>query len=309
MAGQAGWKSEVTWGTGVVVDTFVPVTGSSLEVDQGPLRPAGIRAGRVTRSAGMPGAKKVSGTVEMELPNVEIATLFKHLFGAVATSGAGPTYTHTYTPDTSVGDSLTFQSGVEAADGTVYPFTATGMKPGSWQLKCAVGEFAMLSVDWTARDVTNATALATASYPAGLVPFTFVQGAISVDGAPVVSANSVTLTFNKGLRDDRHVLGSRLIREQLEEEHWEISSEINADFDDLTIWALADPMTVVESVLDFDNGADSLVITCSGQVIGDPPSLTKIGLESQTIRLDHSSDVDDAGTIEAVLVNTEASAA
>jgi hypothetical protein len=166
-----------------------------------------------------------------------------------------------------------------------------------------------LSVDWTARDVTNATALATASYPAGLVPFTFVQGAISVDGAPVVSANSVTLSFNKGLRDDRHVLGSRLIREQLEEEHWEISSEIEADFDDLTIWALADPMTVVESVFEFDNGADSLVITCSGQVIGDPPSLTKIGLESQTIRLDHSSDVDDAGTIEAVLVNTEASAA
>jgi hypothetical protein len=68
-------------------------------------------------------------------------------------------------------------------------------------------------------------------------------------------------------------------------------------------------MTTVASVFEFDNGSDTLVITCSGQVIGDPPSLTKIGLESQTIRLDHSSDVDDAGTIEAVLVNTEASAA
>jgi hypothetical protein len=309
MAGQAGWKTEVTWGTPITVDKFVPVTGSTLTVDQGPLRPAGIRAGRLTRSAGQPGAKKISGTLEMELPNVTVATLLKHLFGAVNTTGAGPTYTHTYTPGTSVGDSLTLQSGVMAANGTTYPFTASGVKPGSWDLKCAVGEFAMLSVDWTARDVENATALASASYAATLAPFTFVEGAISVNGTPVASANSVTLSFSKGLRDDRHVLGSRYIREQLEEEHWEITSEIEADFDDLTLYALADPMTTVASVFEFDNGSDTLVITCSGQVIGDPPSLTKIGLESQTIRLDHSSDVNDAGTITAVLVNTEASAA
>lgn len=309
MAGQAGWKSEVTWGTGVTPDEFVPVTQATLTVDQGPLRPAGIRAGRVTRAPGQPGAKVVSGTLEMELPNVNIATLLKHCFGAVNTTGAGPTYTHTYSPATSVGDSLTLQTGVQDAAGTTHPFTATGVKPGSWTLACAVGEFAMLTVEWTARDVENATALATASYPATLAPFTFVQGAISVDGNPVVSANSCTLSFSKGLRDTRHVLGSRFIREQLEEEHWEITSTIEADFDDLTIYALADPMTQVDSVFEFDNGADSLTITCSGQVIGDPPSLTKIGLESQTINLDHSSAVDDATAITAVLINTEASAA
>lgn len=309
MAGQVGWKSEVTWGTPVTVDTFVPVTGSSLEIDEGYLRPAGIRAGRRTRNPGQLGARKISGTVELELPNLSIAVLMKHLFGAVSTSGAGPTYTHTFTPGSPVGDSLTMQSGVEAANGTIYPFTASGVKPGSWELKCAVGEFAMLSVDWTAKDVVTATALATASYTAGLAPFTFVQGTVTVNGSAVASANSWTLSFNKGLRDDRHVLGSRYIREQLDEEHYEITSEIEADFDDLTLFALAPAATQVASVATFSNGTDSLVITTSGQVIGDPPSLTKIGLESQTIRLDHSNATTDAGTVTAVLINGEASAA
>ena len=309
MAGQVGWKSEVTWGTPVVVDTFVPVTAWNVVRDPGWLRPAGIRGGRRTRPPGQTGAITVSGTMELELPNRSIASLLKHMFGTVNTTGAGPTYTHTYSPGPQVGKSLTVQGGVEAANGTVYPFTAAGTKLGSWELGAAVGEFAMLRADWTARNVENATALATASYSSTLEPFTFVEAAVTVNGAPVVSANNATLTFNKGLRDDRHVLGSNYIREQLEEEHWEITSSIDADFDDLTLYTLSTGETQVASTFVFNNGADSLTLTMSGQVTGEPPSLTKIGLESQTITLDHSSPTSDAATITAVLVNTEPSAA
>lgn len=307
MAGQVGWKSESTWGTAVTVDTFVPVTEWSLDIDEGYMRPAGIRAGRRTRNPARLGARKVSGTIEMELPNVGVAALLKHLFGAVSTTGAGP-YTHTYTPGAHVSKSLTMQGGIEDATGTVRPFTASGVKSGGWELSCAVGEFAMLSVDWTAKDIVTATALATASYPT-IAPFTFVEGSITVNGSAVASANSVTLSASKGLRDDRHVLGSRLIREQLEQQHFEFTSEIEADFEDLTLFNLGVAATQVASVLTFNNGTDSLTITCSGQVIGDPPSLTGIGLESQTIRLDHSHASTDAGAITAVLVNTESTAA
>lgn len=308
MAGQVGWKSEGTWGTGVTVDTFVPALAANLEIDEGYLRPAGIRAGRRTRNPGRVGARKVGGSVELELPNVSVAALLKHLFGAVATTGAGP-YTHTYTPGAVLADSLTLQTGVQDAAGTVQPFTATGVKPGSWELSCAVGEYAKLSFDWTGKDVVTATALASASYAAGLTPFTFVEGSISVNGSAVASANNVTFSCDKGLRDERHVLGSRYIREQLEEDRFEFTSEIEADFDDLTLFALGPAATQVASVLTFSNGTDSLVITCSGQVIGDPPSLTSNGLESQTIRLEHSHATSDASAVTAVLINTEASAA
>lgn len=308
MAGQVGWKSESAWGTAVVVDTFVPVTNASLTIDEGRLRPKGIRAGRRTQNPGVLGARKVAGKVELELPNISIAALFKHLFGAVATTGAGP-YTHTFTPGPHVTKSLTQQVGIEDAAGTVQPFTLSGTKIGGWELKCSVGELAMLSYDFTAKDVVTATALAAATYAAGLTPFTFVQGSVTVNGSPVASANSVTLSASKGLRDDRHVLGARLIREQLEQQHFEFTSEITADFDSLALYALGVAGTQVASVLTFNNGTDTLTITCSGQVIGDPPSLTGIGLEEQTIKLDHSNATTDGGTITAVLVNTEASAA
>lgn len=308
MAGQVGWKSEATWGTGVTVDTFVPVLESTLDIDEGYLRSRGIRAGRRTRSAGRLGARTAAGSVNLELPNTSIAVLMKHMFGAVVTTGTGP-YTHTYTPGAHVSKSLTMQTGITDATDTTQPFTATGVKLGGWSITAAVGELAQLSFDWTAKDVVTATGLASASYSASLIPFTFIEASISVNGSAVASANSVTLTASKNLRDDRHVLGSRNIREQLEDEHFEFTSEISADFDSLTLHALAVAGTQVASVLTFNNGTETFTVTTSGQVIGDPPSLTRIGLEEQTIRLDHSSNTSDATTITAVLVNSEASAA
>lgn len=216
--------------------------------------------------------------------------------------------THTFTPATPLSKSLTLQIGIEDAGGTVRAFTASGTKVASATLSATVGELAMLSVDWNSRDAVTSTALATASYAAGLVPFTFVEGSVSVNGTAVGSARSVSLNIVKNLRDDRHVLGSRYIREQLHEQHWEVTSEITADFDDLALFNLAAAATQVASVLTFSNGTDSLTITTSGQVVGDAPSLSGIGLEAQTIRLDHSHSSSDASAFTAVLVNSEASA-
>ena len=308
MSGQLGVKSEVTVGTAVTPDIFVPVVNASQSVDEGYMRSAGIRAGRRTRNPAQLGARVISGTVELELPNVSSATLLKHAFGAVNTTGSGP-YTHTFTPGTHLGKSFTQQIGIEDAGGTVRPYTHSGVKMSSWELACNVGEFAMFSYDYTSKDVVTATALATASYTSGLVPWTFVQCTVSVNGGAVASARAVTLRCEKGLRTDRHALGSRTIREQLEEDRFEYTSEITADFDDNTLFALQVAGTQVASVLTLNNGTDTLTITTSGQVVGDPPSLTTNGLEEQTIRLDHSHATSDASTITAVLVNADASAA
>lgn len=309
MAGQVGWKTEATWGTAVVVDTFMPVLGANMSIDEGYLRSAAIRGGRRTRSPGRLGARTVSGSVEMELPNLSIAALFKHMFGAVTTTGAAAPYTHTFTPGPHVGKSLTLQVGIEDTAGTVQPFTIPGAKVAGWNISCTVGELAKLSFDWTGKDVTTGTALAAASYAAALMPFTFIEGSVSVNGTPVASANAVTLTAAKNMKTDRHVIGSRSIREQLEQDHFDFTSEITADFDNLTLFNLAAAGTQVGSVLKFDNGVETVTITTSGQVVGDAPSLTNPGIEAQTIRLDHSNATSDANTITAVLVNAEASAA
>ena len=306
MSGQLGLKTESVWGTAVVVDTFVPVLSAKQTVDEGYIRSEGIRAGRRTRTPGRLGARGVGGSVEMELYNGSIATLLKHYFGAVSTAGAGP-YTHTYTPGTHLTKSLSIQTGIEDTAGPVDPFTASGAKIDSWTIGGAVGELAKTSFDFSAKDSTTATALATASYST-LTPFSFVEASITVNGSAVASANAVTLSCNKGLRSDRHVLGSRLIREQLEQQKFEFMTEIQADFDGLTLFNLAVAATQVASVLTFSNGTESLTITCSGQVVGDPPSLENHGIEPQTIRLDHSHASSDASAITAVLIDSEATA-
>lgn len=308
MAGQIGWKTESVWGTPVTVDTFVPPLRSSLTIDEGYMRTEGIRAGRRTRNPAQLGRRVVGGSVELELPNISIASLLKHYFGTVVTTGSGP-YTHTYTPGAQLGKSLTLQTGITDASDTIRPFTAEGVKVGSWSIDCSVGEYAKTSFDWSAEDVVTATALATASYAAGLAPFTFVQCAVSVNGSPVASGRAVKLACNKGLKTDRHVLGSRLIRQQLEVDRWEFTAEITADFEDLTLFNLAVAATQVAVVLTFSNGTDTLTITGSGQVVGDPPSLSSNGLEEQRIKLDLSHASADASAITAVLVNTESSAA
>lgn len=312
MGGQVGWKTEATFGTEVVPDLFLPVLSAGLNIDEGYMRSAGIRAGRRTRSPGKLGAKVVGASIEMELPNLTLATFLKHVFGAVSTQADTPTvgeHTHTFTPGAHLGKSMTVQVGVEDEAGTVQPFTLTGSKINQATISANVGEIAKLSAELSAQDYTTATALAAASYAAGLDEFTFVQGAISANGSPVASARSVTWRVAKGLKTDRHAIGGRLTREQREQNHFELTTEITADFENLTLFNLIAAGTQVESVFTFDNGTESLVITSHGQIVGDPPSLTNPGIEEQTIRLDHSSATTDADTCTAVLINGEASAA
>lgn len=306
MSGQAGWKTESVWGTPVVVDTFVPILGFTPTINEGHMRPAGIRASRNLEVPMSLGARSVGGNLRMELPNVSLASLLKAIHGSVVTTGAGP-YTHTYgwgaTP------SQTIQVGIEDSTGTVRAFTFEGCKHHQFELSCQVGQFAMLSTDFTAQDVVTGTALATASYASGLTPFTFVHASVSVNGSAVTSARAVTLRGDKRLRTDRHVLASRLPLEQLREGRFSLTGSLTADFDSLSLFALQAAGTSVALSLVFSNGSDSLTYTGTIQIVGDPPPLSSNGLEEQTINFEVGHSSSDATALTPVLVNTEASAA
>lgn len=306
MAGQAGWKTESVWGTPVTVDTFVPILGFTPTINEGHMRPQGIRASRNLEVPMSLGARDVGGTLRMELPNLGIASLLKAIHGSVITSGSNP-YTHTYgwgaTP------SQTIQIGVEDSTGTVRAFTFEGCKYHQWEMSCQVGQFAELSADFTAQDVLTATALATASYGSGLAPFTFVQATVSVNGSAVTSARGVTLRGDKKLRTQRHVLASRLPLEQLRQGRFNITGSLTADFDGLTLFALQAAGTSVALSLVFSNGTDSLTYTGTIQVTGNPPPLSSNGLEEQTINFEIGHATSDATALTPVLVNTESSAA
>jgi hypothetical protein len=148
LAAQIGYATESTVGTPVTATAFVPLISESLTQDRTRLESSGIIAGRrvLTSDQWNGGDVTVSGSVQHELYNRGLGKLFTAMFGAVATTGAGP-YTHTFTPGDLTGDALTVQVGRPATNGTVYPFTYAGMKVASWEIACAAGEIATLGLD------------------------------------------------------------------------------------------------------------------------------------------------------------------
>ncbi len=304
--GQVGFKTEVTPGTGVVVDTFMPFLSEGIKQNIEYLDTQTISARRVLRLTKR-GMNKVEGSLSTELPNVDIATIFKHMFGAVVTTGAGP-YVHTYTPGDLTGDSLTIQVGRPATDGTVHPFTYAGCKVADWSIDCAIGEIAKLDLSIVGMSETTATGLASASYDSTWEPFVFTEASLTVAGSPVATVKSVNLSGNNAV-ETRHRLGSANGLQPLEIGLRDYSGSVVTDFDSLTHYNLFVNGTESAMVLTFDNGTDDLVITCNVQFTGETPEVGGFDLLEQSLPFRCISSTSDAAAITAVLTNTEASAA
>ena len=305
VAGQLGFKTEVTYGTAVTVDLFHTgfLSGNPVR-EQPPLISNAIRAGRRTPSCVSTGAKTVEGTISTELYVAPLATQLKHMFGTIGTAGAGP-YTHTASPGTTDDKSLTIQVGIPDSSGTVQPFTYKGAKFQGWTLGATAGEIATLELDVVAQDYVTATALASASYLSGC-PFTFVHGSVSVAGTPLTEVKGFELSCSRPLRKE-HVIGSALIMKPVEIGRSEYSIEVDTEFTDLTLHDLANSAVAV--VLAFSDGTNSLTITCNAWVTATTP---EVGGEGSVTSFGFSAmpyGSTDANAITAVLVNSEASAA
>ena len=303
---QIGWKSESTVGTAVVVDTFQPFRSENIKQNIEYLDTQTISARKVLRLT-KPGSKMVEGGITMELANTDIATLLKHAFGTVATSGAGP-YVHTYTPGDLTGDSLTIQVGRPASTGTVHPFTYAGCKVSNWTISAAVGEIATLEVGIIGMSETTATALATASYDSTWEPFVFTEASLTIAGSSVGTVRDLSISGDNAV-ETRVRLGSGLSKEPLEIGLRDYSGTITTDFDALTHYNLFVNGTEAAMVATFDNGSETLVITTNIQMVGETPEVSGFDLLAQNIPFRCISSTSDAAAITAVLTNSEASAA
>lgn len=300
LGGQFGYVSEVTPGTAVTVDKFLPINSEAIKQEIERLDSQGIRAGRLITSAWKPGARTISGTVELELWNADIATLFRHMFGAVTTATNGSLWDYTYTPADLTGESMTVQVGRPDIDGTVRPFTYAGCKAGGWTLTAEVGSIAMLSLDLVGMTETNGTVLASASYDSGLAPFVFTEASLSIAGSTNNTVSSVELTCTTGLTE-RHRLGSATSLEYLQNEFREFTGSATADFENLTQYNRFINGDEAALVLLFNNGTESLTVTANVRFDGETPELAGPELLEQNIPFKAVSATSDASAITAVL--------
>ena len=308
--GQLGLVTEVTPGTAVTVTKFFPIRSENIKHNIDYIDTQTISARhtvRLTRRA----IQSIEGGFSTELPNTTLATLLKHMFGAVSTAGAGP-YTHTYTPGDLTGDAMTVQVGRPASSGTVHPFTYAGCKVSNWTIAATVGEFATLEVGLIGMSETTATALATASYDTAWAPFTFREAAVSIAGSTVATARDFTLSGTNAI-ENRHRLGSATSLQPLQIGIRDYSGTVTTDFDALTHYNLFVNGTEAALVLTFDNspsgGSETLTITCNVQFTGETPELSGFELLGQPLPFRCISSTSDAAAITAVLTNSEASAA
>lgn len=301
IAGQFGFATETTAGTAVTVTQFLPIRpGANLGQEIERLDSEGIRAGRMVTAAWKSAGRTISGTVESDLWNADVASLFKHMFGAASTTGSSP-YTHTFTPTDLTGLSFTAQLGRPDISGTVQPFTYAGCKVGAWTLSAEVGSICTMSLDLVGMTETTGTALATASYDSGLEPFCFTTASVKIAGASVATVRSFELTGDNALTD-RIRIGSATSKEYLANGFREYTGEIITDFESLTAYNRFVNGGEAALELKFDNGTDSLTITSNVRFDGATPELGAELLE-QSLPFKCVSATNDASAITAVLIN------
>lgn len=250
LAAQFGVKAQADYDTPATVDRFYEFESEAIDTDVGIIRMSQLGAGRFLRSdrrkAYIRGAR---GAATFALMNKGFGLLLEHCIGQNTITGGGAAKTHTIIPEANAlqGKALTVQVGRPDVSGTVRPFTFQGCKIIDWELKCAVDEALKLSATFDAKTVVTDTALASASYPTGLEPFVFTEGALTIDGSATF-VKSFSLKGSNGLATERRGLsGSK--REPLAGEIASITGSLECEFESLSNYAAWIAGTVVADLV------------------------------------------------------------
>lgn len=203
---QFGFKTEATAGVTVTPDKFLPILdGESLDRTDPILESEGLWAGALVRrmEATNGGLIEVGGSTPFELSTIGATTFFKHMLGAVNTSGSG-TYTHVFTPASLAGLAATLQVGVNM-DGTVIPKTVSGAKVASWAIAGEEGAFLTLGLDWIAqrlqvgtRTVADGVTNTDTTLASALADFTVADIGKDVSGTGITSGTYITAVASDG---------------------------------------------------------------------------------------------------------------
>src|SRR5690606_16602471 len=196
---------------------FTPLVNESITQQIARMESAGIIAGaRVLRSEQWAaGDNTVGGDIGLELYQQSLGLLFEHMLGSVTSSYTDGVGTHTVTPGDLTGKSLTVQVGKPRTDGTVHPFTYTGVKVASWELAVATGQIATLGLTVVGQAETDGIALAAASYGTNAGrPFHYVNGTVSISGSSVC-VRQLRISGENPLSTDRRCVGQQTIDEPL----------------------------------------------------------------------------------------------
>ena len=229
-------KAESTYGTAVTPDRFYEISGESLRLDVGRTRSAGLRSGqrgdRTDRF--LPFKVGVSGGWTMDVPTKGFGVILKQIFGAVSTgSVSDANYTHTFTPGTLVGKSLTVEVNRPDTTASDQAFTFEGVKITTAEFACDVDGVLTCDLGVIGEDQTANTSPTAASYSSDFRVFSFVNGSMTI-ASTATPITGWRFRCTNSFDTRRFVRGSALTKEPLENGKRMYEMEFTADFDSMT---------------------------------------------------------------------------
>jgi len=270
---------EVTWGT----EVGPTVTSRIMSID---LQRTQERNASVSLSSGdaafaqtfFDGNEQTGGSCEFLVYYENSGILLKAGLGAVATTGAGPAYVHTYTPTLNQ-PSLTMicQRGSGSSE------TFLGTKISSFTLSCEAGGEMTGSMDVICKTANTRAGAVTPTYTSGRQVLHFEASTFSFNGT-TYDLRSMTLTVDNKL-DRRFLLGSKLSAESATNDIREVTLECTADIES------ASENTLYTESIDGDQANCEITFTNSDN------DIFEIKLFNSVI-MSYSDSVNSVGRIE-----------
>lgn len=228
---------EVTYATAVTTSRAWEFNSESIAETEGRTEGEPLRTGYTRRNDRFtPYFAGAAGTVEFDVLTKGFGFWLKHMMGAVATTGPAETtvYTHTGTFGELVGDSFTMQVNRPFHPaGTNQAFTYSGGKITNWNLSNSVDGNLVLSLDMDFAAVADDIALATASYPTGMEPFSWAGGTVTI-GAVQADVTEFSVSCNNNLNVDRRFIRANTEKKEPTGGKREVEFSLACDFDALT---------------------------------------------------------------------------
>lgn len=306
-------EETVAWGTPAVVSRFYEFLSETLERRQNVQQSNAIRCGNAgylrRGSRRSLSTYDGGGDLTMEVATSGFGVWFKHLLGAVATTGTGP-YTHTFTMGSLLDKGLTVAKTLrDSASTEIETFTFSGGKILSGTFSITTDQLLQLAVSLDFKDVSTAIAAAAASF-SNVTPFSFHQGTLSIDGSTAANVTSATVTVTNALKTDSYYLGSGGTKgQQVENDFRAVTGSFDAEFASSVYYDLFAADTAAELVLEFVGdtpASETLTITVPEiHVTGETPKVGGPDVVVQAVPWEGAYDGTNSG-IEIVYKTADA---
>lgn len=303
---QLGIGVESVYGTRVAPTLFLPFLDEGLQFDKDFIESKSYRAGRRYQTLRRPGAQRIKGPITLELAPQGLQILLRQMTGTLVTTGAGP-YLHTLTPGPLVGQSLSMQKVITEDNGSVQPFDYSGIKITDYEIGAQILQIATLKLNTYGIAEDTAQTVATATYPSNWLPFTFVEGSLTVAGVST-PVKSFTLKGDLGFMTERFRLGSAVSKEPVEASVHTVTGTLDADFTSLTAYTRFTAQTQAALAITLAQaGGHQLVISSTVEFDGETPKATGMGNEiRQNLPFTGVNATSDANVITMALTNADA---